>query len=165
MVQLAKLKKRIHSLTFYVCAVSMFILIPMMLLKTGDIIGRAAMARPVPGAMELSKYMLAVFILLGLAYTQQIKGHPSVTFVTSRFSGRVQGLLGIIVGLLSLFIVAIMIWQGWTVAFEQGSIVSDMLRIPQLPFRLLVCGGGLLLFLELLIDLGTFIAKLVRGQT
>ena len=37
-------------------------------------------------------------------------------------------------------------------AFE-ASAVSDMLRVPQLPFRLLVTVGGLFLFLEFLFDL------------
>jgi hypothetical protein len=42
--------------------------------------------------------------------------------------------------------------------------VSDMLRIPQYPFRLLVSVGGFLLWLELLIDLVTSARKLVGRE-
>jgi hypothetical protein len=42
--------------------------------------------------------------------------------------------------------------QGLVVAFESRS-VSDMLRISQLPFRLLVSLGGSFLFLEFFFDL------------
>jgi hypothetical protein len=51
-----------------------------------------------------------------------------------------------------MFIVAIMCWQGIVVAYE-ASAVSDMLRVPQFPFRLLVTIGGLFLFLEFFFDL------------
>ncbi len=154
-------KKAIQRLTFYICAVSMFMLIPMMFLTTTDVIGRALFARPVSGAVELSEYMLAVVILLGLAYTQQVKGHPRVTLVVSRFPLWLQSLLEVLIYILGLFIVFIVIWQGWVLATgRMSTIVSDVLRIPQLPFRLMVSVGGALLFLELLVDLATAVGKL-----
>lgn len=166
MEQLAKGKKVIQRLTFYVCAVSMFMLIPMMFLTSTDVIGRAFFARPVAGAVELSEYMLAVVILLGLAYTQQVKGHPRVTLVVSRFPLWLQSLLEVIITILGLFIISIVIWQGWVLATgRMSTIVSDVLRIPQLPFRLLVTVGGILLFLELLVDLATAVGKLFSGSS
>jgi TRAP-type C4-dicarboxylate transport system permease small subunit len=160
---LAKAQKWTQRLTFYVCAVSMFMLVPMMLLTTADVIGRAFFARPVPGAVELSQYMLAVVILLGLAYTQQVNGHPKVTLVVSRLPSLVQRILEIIITMLGLFIVFILLWQGWVLATGRFSTtVSDLLRIPQLPFRLLVSFGGGLLFLELLVDLSSTVGKLLK---
>jgi len=154
-------KKGIHRLTFYVSVVGMIFLIPLMLLTTGDVIGRGFLNKPIPGTMELSEYILAVFILLGAAYTQQVKGHVGVDFLTSRFSSRTQVICEIITTVLSLFIIAIVIWQGWIGAVKERT-VSDMLRIPQYPFRLLVAVGGFLLWLELLIDLVSSIGKLKR---
>ena len=154
-------KKAIQRLTFYICAVSMFMLIPMMFLTTTDVIGRALFARPVSGAVELSEYMLAVVILLGLAYTQQVKGHPRVTLVVSRFPLWLQAVLEIMIYILGMFIISIVIWQGWVLATgRMSTIVSDVLRIPQLPFRLLVSVGGGLLFLELLVDFLNAVGKL-----
>jgi len=160
---LNKAKKVIQRLTFYICAVGMFLLIPMMLLTVGDVIVRVAWARTIPGAVETSEYMLAVFILLGLAFTQQIKGHVRVSFLISRLSARAQPAMEIFTTLLSLFIIFIVVWQGWVIGIHETA-VSDMLRVPQAPFKLLVAVGGFLLFLELLIDLAVSTGKLIRRQ-
>ncbi len=158
---LTTIKKGIQRADFYICSVGMVLLIPMMLLTAGDIIGRAVWARPIPGAVELSSYMLAVFILLGVAYTHQVKGHVRVSMLVSRLPERWGLLLDAMTILLSLFIISILAWQGWVVGIEERT-VSDMLRIPQWPFRLLVSVAGVLLCLELLIDLADCLRKLVR---
>ena len=139
----------------------MFLLIPMMLLTAADVIGRAVWARPIPGAVEICSYMLAIFILLGVAYTHQVKGHVRVSMLVSRLPERAGLILDSMTTLLSLFILSILAWQGWVVGIEERT-VSDMLRIPQLPFRLLVSVAGVFLCLELLIDLSTSVGKLVR---
>jgi TRAP-type C4-dicarboxylate transport system permease small subunit len=134
-----------------------------MLLTTGDVIGRKFFSKTIPGTFEISEYILAVFILLGAAYTQQVKGHVGVDFVTSRLSPRVRMVCEIITTILGMFIIAIVIWQGWIEGIRERT-VSDMLRIPQYPFRSLVAIGGFLLWLELLIDLAGSIRKLIRRQ-
>ena len=140
----------------------MLLIIPLMLLTSADVIGRAAWARPIPGIVELSSYMLDVFILLGLAYTQQVKGHVRVSMLTSRLPQRVQIFLEIIVSVLSLFIISLLAWQGLVLGMEETA-VSDMLRIPQRPFKLLVGVAGLLLCLELVIDLAGAFAAVRRN--
>ena len=141
----------------------MSLLIPLMLLTTSDVIGRGFFRKPIPGSFELSEYMLAVFILLGAAYTQQVKGHVGVHFITSKLSPRLRAVCEIVTTVLSLFIIAIVIWQGFLEGMRERT-VSDMLRIPQYPFRLLVAIGGFLLWLELLIDLVSSIGKVIRRQ-
>jgi TRAP-type C4-dicarboxylate transport system permease small subunit len=157
-----KTQKAIQRGNVYVSVVGMSLLIPLMLLTTGDVIGRKFF-KPIPGTFELSEYILATFILLGAAYTQQVKGHVGVDFVTSRLSLRNRAVCEIITTVLSLFIIAIVIWQGFLEGFRE-KIVSDMLRIPQYPFRLLVSIGGFLLLLELLIDLINSIGKLAGRE-
>jgi TRAP-type C4-dicarboxylate transport system permease small subunit len=141
----------------------MSLIIPLMLLTTGDIIGRKFFSKTIPGTFEISEYILATFILLGAAYTQQVKGHVGVDFLTSRLSPRVRNVCEIITTLISLFIIAIVIWQGWLEGIRERT-VSDMLRIPQYPFRLLVAVGGFLLWLELLINFFNSIGKLKRSE-
>ena len=137
----------------------MSFIIPLMLLTTGDIIGRKFFSKTIPGTFEISEYILAIFILLGAAYTQQVKGHVGVDFLTSRLSPRARIACEIITTLLSMFIIGIVVWQGWAEGIMERA-VSDQLRIPQYPFRLLVAVGGFLLWLELLIDLFNSIGKL-----
>jgi TRAP-type C4-dicarboxylate transport system permease small subunit len=156
-----KIKHLIRRINFYVCGGGMCLLLPLMLLTTGDVVGRKFFAKTIPGAFEISQYLLAVFILMGAAYTQQMKGHVGVDFITSRFSPRGRALCEIFTTLLSLFIIAILVWEGWIEGIKEKT-VSDMLRIPQYPFRLLVSIGGFLLWLELLINLIESTARLKR---
>lgn len=158
-----RFKQLIHRVNFYVCVGGMCLLIPLMLLTTGDVIGRKFFSKTIPGSFELSEYILAVFILLGAAYTQQVKGHVGVDFITSKLSPRMRTVCEIITTILSMFIIAIVIWQGFLEGIRERT-VSDMLRIPQYPFRLLVAIGGFLLWLELLIDLVSSIGKFMRRQ-
>jgi TRAP-type C4-dicarboxylate transport system permease small subunit len=158
---LTAIKKWIQRINYYLGLVGMFLLIPMMLLTAADVIGRAVWAWPIPGGVELSSYMLAVFILLGVAYTHQVKGHVRVSMLVSRLPEQLGLILDSITTLFSLFILSILAWQGWAVGIEERT-VSDMLRIPQLPFRLLVSVAGVFICLELLIDLSASVRKLVR---
>ena len=158
---LRNIRKPLQRLTLVLSYGGMFLLVPMMLLTAGDVIGRVFWSRPIPGAVELSSYMLAVFILMGVAYTHQVKGHVRVRMLVSRLPERAGLILDVITILLSLFIISILAWQGWVVGIEERT-VSDMLRIPQFPFRLLVSVAALFLCLELLIDLFDSLGKLVR---
>jgi len=112
--------------------------------------------------MELSSYMLSIFVLLGIAYTHQVGGQVRVTMLVSRIPEKAALMLQVLTTLLSLFIIGIMAWQGWVKAMEE-STVSDMLRVPQFPFRMLVSVAGFFLFLELLLDLVDSIRKLNRS--
>jgi len=147
-----KFRSVIQRITRGLAYVGMAFVMPMMLLTSADATGRDILSRPVPGAFELSSLMLSVFVLLGLAYDQQMKDHVRVTFLIDRFPPKWRAAVETFTHILSLFIVAILFWQGIVVAFE-CSAFTDMLRVPQLPFRLLVSVGAFFLFLEFLIDL------------
>jgi TRAP-type C4-dicarboxylate transport system permease small subunit len=156
-------KSGIRRINYLICAIGMAMIIPLMLLTFADVLLRGFFNKPIPGTFELSQYILAVFILLGAAYTQQVKGHVGVDFITSRLSSRPRAICEIVTTLLSLFIIAIVIWQGWVEGITEKT-VSDQLRIPQYPFRMLVAVGGFLLWLELLIDLFGAFGKLRRNE-
>ena len=153
-------KKRIQTFNRFIAGVSGFFLIPLMVITAVDVVGRDVFNHPIPGTVELSQYMLAVFIILGLAYTQQVKAHVAVSLFTSRLSRPVQLGLNILGTLLCLFISFIIAWQGWVVGIEEKT-VSDMLRVPQYPFRVLVAVAAFMMCLELLIDLGDSLRRLV----
>jgi TRAP-type C4-dicarboxylate transport system permease small subunit len=155
------IRRWIQRGTLYVSYLGMILLIPMMLLTTTDVVGRAFWSRPIYGTVELSSYMLAIFILLGIAYTHQVKGHVRVTMLTSRLPRRANLALDLVTILLSMFIIGLLAWQGWVVGMEERA-VSDMLRVPQRPFKLLVSVAAFLLWLELCIDLFTTIKQLSR---
>ena len=144
--------------------IGMVILMPLMLITTGDVLGRGFLHKPIAGTFELSEYMLAVLILLGTAYTQQVKGHVTVTFLTSKFSRNAQLICRVLTLGLSLFIVGILMWQGFKLGIEETG-VTDQLRIPRAPFKMLVGVGAGLLWLQLLFDLADAVSELVRSPT
>jgi TRAP-type C4-dicarboxylate transport system permease small subunit len=149
---LDRLKREIQKFNRFVCGIGAVFLIPLMLITSSDVIARDIFNHPIPGTIELSEYMLSVFVLLGLGYTQQVKAHVEVSLFISRIPARFRSIFRLITLLLSLFIFSILTWQGWKVGIEERT-VSDMLRIPQYPFRLLVALAAFLVCLELLIDL------------
>jgi TRAP-type C4-dicarboxylate transport system permease small subunit len=151
----------IHTVNRFIARGGACFLIPLMVITAADVLSRDLFNHPIPGTIELSQYMLAVFILLGIAYTQQVKGYVEVTLLTSRLPLRVRSILNILAILLSLFIFSILIWQGWVVGVEERT-VSDMLRVPQYPFRILIAVAAFLACLELLIDLGNAAVKMMR---
>ena len=163
MEQDGKIKFWIQRINRWICYTGMFLILPLMLFTTVDVIGRAAWARPIPGIVELSSYVLDVFILLGLAYTQQVKGHVRVSMLTSRMPPRAQLCVEIVVTCLSLFIITLLAWQGFVVGLEETA-VSDMLRIAQRPFKLLVGVAALFLCLELMVDLATAFSAFKRSM-
>jgi len=158
---LEMVKKVIQTVNRFIAGVGACFLVPLMLITSTDVLNRDVFNHPVPGTVELSEYMMSVFILLGIAYSQQVKAHVGVSILTSRLPQRVQLSLNIVITLLSLFIFSILAWQGWAVGIGERT-VSDMLRIPQYPFRLLVGLAALFVCLQLLIDFGDAIKKLVR---
>ncbi len=147
-----KFRNIVQTTTRVLGYVGMAFIVPMMLLTSTDAAGRDLISRPVRGAFEVSSLMLSIFVLLGLAYAQQMKDHVRVTILIDRLPVKLSCAITMFTTLLCMFIVAAMAWQGVVVACESSS-VTDMLRIPQFPFRLLVTLGGILLFLEFLFDL------------
>ena len=156
-----KWKTKVQRLNRWISGLGAIFLIPLMLLTTADVMSRDLLNHPIPGAVELSEYLLSIFILLGLAYAQQAKAHVGVSLFTSRLSRESQLVLTIITTLICLSICAVLAWQGLAVGLEERT-VSDMLRVPQYPFRLLVAIAACLTSVELFIDLGNTIQKLRR---
>ena len=142
----------------------MVFVMPLMLLTTSDVLSRSVLNKPLPGVIEMSEYMLAITILLGASFTQQVKGHVSIDFLTSHLRPRPRETIAIFTTLLTLLIVTIVVWQGFALGTQETG-VSDMLRIPKKPFKFLVGVGGLLLWTQLLVDLIDTIVKVARGRS
>ncbi len=91
--------------------------IPLMLITTGDVLSRSFFNKPIPGTLELSEYMLSIIILLGAAYTQQVK--VTLVWCNKIFSKDSKGVLEIFTTLASMFIVVIIVWQGYVEEFTK----------------------------------------------
>ncbi len=159
-----RFKNRVQRLNRWVSIAGAVFLIPLMLGTAADVICRDLFNLPIMGVVESSGYLLAVFILLGLGYAEQVKAHVKVAIMTSRLSLRAQLILSVMTTLISLFIFSILVWQGLAVGIEERT-VSDLLRVPQYPFRILVAVGAFFVCLEFLIDFGDSVRKLARWSS
>lgn len=154
--------KIINRVSYYFHIISIAVLLVMMFLTAFDVIGRASFNSPIKGTYELMGYMLSIFVLTGIAYTQQQKANVSVPLLVAKLPLRVQKIIRLIFYLLILAFFALLISPAWTegmYALRAGRH-SDMLHIPAYPFKIFICVGIALLCLELLVDLIT----MFKGQ-
>jgi len=145
------MNEKIRRISRGMCIVGMSFVFPLIFLTIIDVLGRGLLNKPLPGTFELSEYLLSVIILLGVGYTQQVKGHVRVDFFIKKFPKRANIIINIITISLSLLIIGLLIYRGLLEALQE-KVVSDTLRIPQKPFKFLVPIGCFVLFLELLVD-------------
>lgn len=155
----ARMRRAIERAIRLAAAAAAVAVLPLMLLTTADVVGRDFFGRPVPGTYELSEYLLAVAVLLGAAYTQQTGGHVAATFVVGRFGPRAQAVCRALTLTLCLLVVGALAWQGFALGADEIG-VSDQLRIPRAPFKMLVGVGASLLWCQLLFDLADAVAAL-----
>jgi TRAP-type C4-dicarboxylate transport system permease small subunit len=155
----------IHRVVFYGCFIGMLVLLVMMLLTAVDVLGRAILTRPIPGTYEISAYMLAVIVLLGLGYAQQAEANVRVEFFTDKLPRQIQGYLVAFFALAATIFFALVVWQGISESINTLSVgkVSDILHIPAYPFHFLVAVGALFLTLELLMKFISTVYQLVKG--
>lgn len=145
----------IHRIVRYASFVGMGFLLLMMLLTAADIVGRGVFNNPIRGTYELTQYMLAVIVLLGIGYVQQTDHLIRVTVFAAKLHPRAQFFISAIFNVVAIVFFALVVWQGFTESL--GSLrlkkASDILHIPAYPFELLIPVGALLIAVEFLITL------------
>ena len=109
---------------------------------------RVTMGSSIFIAEEYSAYLMANFVMLGLAFTLRKGGHIKVTLLYSRFGGRAQHLLRLLACLLGLFMFGLLAWElllltasNWESKQQSMNITRTLVFIPQIG---LVVGGSLM---------------------
>ena len=64
MEQDGKIKFWIQRINRWICYTGMFLILPLMLFTTSDVIGWAVWARPITGIVELYSYVMDLFIFI-----------------------------------------------------------------------------------------------------
>lgn len=117
-------------------------LVGMLALTVGDILGiklaqaGVPFARPIPGGIEVVAFLGVVVTGFAIAYTQILRGHIRVEFVTMRLPPRVQGAIAAFVTLLGLVLFVLLAWQSveYGLSLQAAGTVSMTQRIPFYPF-------------------------------
>jgi TRAP-type C4-dicarboxylate transport system permease small subunit len=85
-------------------------LVGMTLLTCVDVVGRM-LRHPIFGSVELVTFMATLSVAMALPYTHQVGGHIGVEILVRMFSERIQTIMDLCTGILSLILFAIVTWQ------------------------------------------------------
>jgi C4-dicarboxylate transporter, DctM subunit len=138
-----------------------WILLLLMLLTVLNVILRYFFKLPIVGAFELTQFMMALVCLLAFAYATLKKMHVIVTVLTSRFSKKVQEIIGTIGYFVSFALCAIITWRCWVYALKlwNAGEYSGALFVPVYPVVLLLVVGMALFSIVFLKDFSAALAK------
>ncbi len=137
----------------------------LMVLVVGNIILRISIKRPILGTYEYVGYLAALVIGLALAYCAIQNSHIEVRFLLERFPPKVQVVIDIVVGFISLIFLILSTWHTGKYAYSMilSGEVSPTTRTPFYPFVFLVAFSLLALSLVVLLKLIENIRKGVRA--
>ena len=131
-------------------------------LSVADVLGRYLLNRPLPGALELSEFCLALLVFFCLGSTGLGNTQVVVDIVIERFPWRLRAATEAVNALLGAGLWGLIAWrsadQAWHVA-QKGEI-STILALPAAPFIYAVAFGSAVMVLALL---GRIPAALVRA--
>lgn len=142
----------ISKILMYVCMGALFV---MMLWSVADVAGRYLFNSPIVGTIEVLEILLPIIGLLGMAYTQRVKGHIRVEVFYSRFAPRPQAIIGILITLWSIILFTLIVWRGLLVVmlYKQQETVITNIQVPLFIVQFLVPLGSLAMCLVLIVDL------------
>jgi TRAP-type C4-dicarboxylate transport system permease small subunit len=162
---LIRVDKQIESLGKFLHIISMIVIFSLMLLTTGDIIGRIFSA-PILGAFELSGLALAISVFLSMAATQRHKGHAAIGLIVDHLPKKIQAFVEALIHLVTMLLIFFITWQLIKYGYTQkiGNYVTSDLSLPVYIFVWISALGMLVYFLTLVADFFKSIHKLVTDN-
>jgi TRAP-type C4-dicarboxylate transport system permease small subunit len=117
-------------------AISTTCLALMMFLTALDVGLRYIFNSPIPGALELVEYMMALIVPFALTITAFKKAHIGVELVMDRFPKRFRAGVACVTNLTVFALYGLITWQSFIFIFQQhdSGMTSAVLLIPQYPF-------------------------------
>jgi len=136
----------------------------MVALTCVDVIGRFY-GHPIFGSIELVIFMATLSVAVALPYTHLVRAHIGVEILVRLFSRRVQTILDIFTGCLSMGLFALVTWRMAVYAntIRKSGEVSMSLEFPEYVLIYFVSFCFLIFFLLIIRDILENIAKL-RGK-
>ena len=166
MARLQKTRQVLGIIETWSTYLAMIILFVMVVLSTINVVMRFFFTMALHGFYEVTELAMVAMIFLAIGYTMKIGGHVTIDILAGRFSLRTQAVISVIVYLLVLFVMAILIWgaiNGGLYHWRVGSF-SNLLHIPDYPFRFVIAFGSFLLLAEALFLLLDSVAEVRRKR-
>jgi len=129
-----------------------------------NVAGRFFFKTPVLGVYDFAGLMGAILFSFGLANCALRRGHVSITLFVERMSPRVQGIVNIVIGLISTVFFVIATWrlEVYGTVLKDTNVQTMTTLTPVYPFVYLVGLAYLMLAVALLLDLIRAVVKVVR---
>lgn len=131
------------------------ILTAMMLLVTGDVLGRYLFNSPVHGTTEVIEFMMVALLYFTLAHTQAAKAHIRVEMFVSRLSPKAQLICDEMAYIMGFVLFALITWQATLSAIKAWQLwetTFGVILFPLFPAKVLIPIGSFLFCLRLLLD-------------
>jgi TRAP-type C4-dicarboxylate transport system permease small subunit len=154
----------IHLLTKFCDRIAQAGVFAMLLLLVGNILGRKVW-KPIYGTFDFVSFINTILVAFAIPYCALKGGHTQVEMVVERFSQRVQGIIGGIVGILGLGIFSLITWQCvvFAIDMKRSGELSMTALVPFYPYVYGIAFGCALLCLVILADLIKSAVKAVEG--
>jgi len=162
--KIERLEKFANSLSNWLNWVAGVGLVGMLSLSMADIIGIKLFNWPIPGGIEIVAFLGVVVTGFAIAYTQVLRGHIKVEFVTMRLPERVQGGVAALVSLFGLVLFGVLAWRSYDFGrvLQLTGEVSMTQRIPYYPFVYGIAFCCIPVCLLLLVEFLKSVAKAVK---
>lgn len=136
----------------------------MMVLTSVDVGCRYLFSAPVPGTLELSEIMLALFGMLGMAYVERNNANVRVEIIEKVMPRKVMLSFDVLTSFLSLSIMILLVWQSWFMGIEEYhyKTATDTLGIPLYPLFFLLSVSTFILVLELFSKMIKLVQRLIK---
>jgi TRAP-type C4-dicarboxylate transport system permease small subunit len=117
-------------------AAAVVALAAMMLLIAMDVLLRYLLNSPIPGAFELTEYLMAVLVPFSIAFCAEQKRHVAVDFVYARFTKRTRDFVDLLTCVITILFLSVIVWQSVLYVGDQfaSRVTSAVLKIPAYPF-------------------------------
>lgn len=129
-------------------------LVGMVALTCTDVVGRW-FKHPLFGSIELVSILATLSISFAMPYTHKEKGHIGVEILVRLLSDKVQAVIGLCTGVLSMGLFSIVTWRMYlyAVSMKNSGEVSTNLEFPFYLVIYAISACFLVLFLQILQDL------------
>lgn len=144
-------------------------ILPIVLSLVYEVIMRYVFGSPTAWSFDVTYMLCSLFIIMGLGYNLQVKGHVSVDIVYNRFTPRVRALLYIIFSLILFFPCWVLIIKAmvpylinsWT--WKERATIGTWMP-PIYPFKTWIFAGLILFILQGVSEFLKNLLVLLRGE-
>ncbi len=128
------------------------VLLLLMMFTTLDVVMRYFFNAPFRGSLEVTEFSMAIIVFLGVAYCGWVGGHIGVDLFEKLLEKPALRFVPVLVNLTGAALFALIAWQMVTETLHAWTQISNMLRMPHWPFRLVVAFGSAIYAIVLVIQ-------------